>query len=336
MRDTGVNSFKKILLLRFSSIGDIVLTSPVIRVLATRYPDAEIHYATKKQFASLLQHHPSLHTLHLLEKAHKKQFEEQLIHEGFDLVVDLHNNLRTRLLLYKIKCKVVIKFDKLNRQKWLAVRTGNVSVLPKKHLVDRYFDALKKIGVENDGKGLDFYTGATTLSEDIRANLPAEPYLAIAIGGQHATKRFPLNQWIRVLSRSPYPVVILGGVGDMEMAEAIVQNLPSPQMVNLCGQLSITESALVIQNAVKIITNDTGLMHIAAAFELPIISLWGNTVPEFGMYPYFKENSSSAMQSHRLEVKGLACRPCSKIGFEICPQGHFDCMNKIEWNDSYF
>jgi ADP-heptose:LPS heptosyltransferase len=317
-------------------MGDIVLTSPVIRTISKTYPDAQIHYATKVQFASLLQHHPSIHTLHLLDKKNKKAFEKALIAVGFDTIIDLHNNLRTRLIAHKIKGAKVLRFDKLNWQKWIAVRTGSTYFLPTKHLVDRYFDSLQAIGVCNDGLGLDFYMDSDPLPTAVAQNIPSQPYLAIAIGGQHFTKRLPLEKWEEILNNCPFPVVVLGAKEDNDLAEQLCKTTKGSPRINLCGKTNILQSAKVLKGAYKLISNDTGLMHIGAAFDMPILSLWGNTIPAFGMYPYYPEGSKAALQSNRLEVEGLSCRPCSKIGHDSCPQGHFECMYKIEWNDKYF
>jgi ADP-heptose:LPS heptosyltransferase len=117
---------------------------------------------------------------------------------------------------------------------------------------------------------------------------------------------------------------LLGGKEDAAIAEQVYQ-LHKNNTINLCGKLNLNQSASIIQQSHKVITSDTGLMHIAAAYKKDIISLWGNTIPEFGMGPYFAGKNSQI-----LEVKNLSCRPCSKLGYKKCPKGHFKCMNDIE------
>ena len=122
----------------------------------------------------------------------------------------------------------------------------------------------------------------------------------------------------------------MGGKEEKEIGERL-NNLYPEKIINYCGKININESAYVVKNAACVITHDTGMMHIAAAFKKRIISVWGNTIPEFGMYPYFgSKNTDAELHSNIIEVKGLSCRPCSKIGFAKCPKGHFKCMNEID------
>ena len=145
----------------------------------------------------------------------------------------------------------------------------------------------------------------------------------MVFGGQHATKILPIDRLQEVCQQVKLPVVLIGGPEDKSRGEEIAQN--QTEVFNTCGDLSINHSAFLIKHAQKVITHDTGMMHIAAAFKKKIISIWGNTVPDFCMYPYMSDK-----QSKILEVKNLSCRPCSKIGYKKCPKGHFKCMNQID------
>ena len=150
-----------------------------------------------------------------------------------------------------------------------------------------------------------------------------ERFIAFAIGAQFATKILPTDKIIELINKIDVPCVLLGGPTDAERAEEICEKTFGKQLINLVGQISLLESAGVLQKAVLVITHDTGLMHFASAFKVPTVSIWGNTVPELGMYPYMNSDQYSIHQ-----VVELSCRPCSKIGFERCPKGHFSCMNK--------
>lgn len=270
----------------------------------------------------MFETNPYLSQVHYLDKG-LAELLPVLKKERYDLVIDLHNNLRS----LKIKRKLGVpshSFPKLNLQKWLLVNF-RVNLLPPVHIVDRYLDTLKDLLVENDGKGLDYYLPeATSLPETVA--LP-DQYVAFAIGGQHATKQLPAEKIVSVIAGMEIPVVLLGGKEDTVKGEGIEKALPDRQVINLCGALTLHQSALVVKKSTVVITHDTGLMHIAAAFDKPVLSVWGNTVPAFGMYPYFAENSSAAEVSQVFEVQGLPCRPCSKIGYDACPRGHFKCMN---------
>ncbi len=152
-----------------------------------------------------------------------------------------------------------------------------------------------------------------------------QKFIAVVIGAQHATKRLPVDKLTELCRKIKGPVVLLGGPEDKERAEEIA-HAAGENVFNGCGRFKLDESAFLISKAQKVVTHDTGLMHIAAAFNKPIVSVWGNTVPEFGMYPYKTDHSKI------IQVNGLSCRPCSKIGFNSCPKGHFKCMNLIDLN----
>ena len=318
---------KKILIIRFSSIGDIVLTTPVIRCLKTQLPDSEIHYLTKKQNGSLLQENPFITRTWLYEK-NFKELLTRLKAEKFDFIVDLHKNLRSFYILLHLR-KPYGTFQKLNLKKWMIVNL-RIDRLPSIHIVDRYFTAVKSLGIINDQKGLDYFIPS---GEEVDLSVLPDPFrpgfIAFVIGGKHATKMFPEDKVVEVCQKLSRPVVLLGGKEDVERGNRIEQ-LAGSTVFNACGRFSINQSASLIRQADKVITNDTGLMHIAAAFGKTILSICGNTIPEFGMVPYLegKENAVSRI----FEVKGLSCRPCSKIGFEKCPKGHFRCMNEQDVN----
>jgi len=300
----------KVLVVRFSSIGDIVLTTPVLRCLHTQVPGVEIHYLTKKSFVGLLEHNPYVHKIWGLDSDFG-ELMKQLRSEKFDFIVDLHNNLRSK----RVSLTLLIPYkrvNKLNWQKWRLVKLKQ-DAMPDVHIVDRYLDVAQKFNVQNDDKGLDFFVPPDT---QLPAELPSD-FVCFAIGGQHQTKKLPIKKMIELCNGISSLVVLIGGKEDVEA----IQNHCN-RVLDLSGKLSINQSALVIKNATTVISHDTGMMHIAAAYKKKVISIWGNTVPQFGMYPY-KASPDSVM----FEVPDLSCRPCSKIGYESCPKGHFNCMN---------
>lgn len=311
---------KKILLIRFSSIGDIVLISPVIRALKTQL-DCELHILTKVKYKGIYDSNPYVDRIHVFEKKTEDAIPK-LRQEHFDFVVDLQKNLRSLRVKKSLK-KPFSSFPKLNWEKWLLVNF-KINKLTNTHIVDRYFSAVEGLGVKNDGKGLDFFIPeADFINLKEYPPLKEKAYVGIVIGGQYQTKMFPEEKTSRVINRLPWPVVLLGGPEDREKGEAIRAMSENKQVLNACGKLSLNQSASLVRQAAIIITNDTGLMHIAAAFKKPVISIWGNTIPEFGMSPYEPHNREKVVIA---EVKGLKCRPCSKIGYSKCPKGHFKCM----------
>jgi len=307
----------KILILRFSSIGDIVLTSPVVRCIKTQFPEHQIHFATKANFKTLLIRNPYIDKIHCLDNDISTLISE-LKAEKFDLILDLHRNLRTRIIRTKLRVKTYA-FDKLNLEKWMMVNL-KINMLPYEHIVDRYLYTAAELKVQNDGKGLDYFIDPNCSISEF--NLP-QSYHVYALGAQHSTKKLPLHKQIELLQNINHPVVLIGGKEDEAAGNALAE--VAPNAINLCGQLSIDQSALLMQGSEKVIAHDTGMMHIAAALKKPIVSIWGNTIPEFGMGPYYGKHPLSE-ENLILEVSDLRCRPCSKIGYNECPKGHFKCM----------
>lgn len=317
---------QKILIIRFSSIGDIVLTTPVIRCLKEQLEGVEIHYLTKTAFASILESNPHIDKLYTIQKDVSECLED-LRAENYDHVVDLHNNLRTAIVKRGLKRPTSV-LNKINFQKWLKVNF-KIDRLPNVHIVERYLKTVENFGVSNDGKGLDYFIPDHDIV-DLKS-LPADHqngYIGFVIGAKFATKRMPVKKIISICKSLDRPIVLLGGKEDVINAEEIKREVGN-NIYNACGIYNINQSASVVKQAKKIITHDTGLMHIAAAFQKEIISIWGNTIPEFGMYPYSTghgENEAGKI----IEIKDLDCRPCSKIGFKKCPKGHFKCMENLD------
>jgi len=329
----------KILIIRFSSIGDIVLTTPVVRVLKTQLDNPEIHYATKKQFAGLLTENPYVDKVHILD-AKLWPLIKTLREEKFDCIVDLHNNLRTRIIKLSMNVKAY-SFDKLNWEKWLLVNL-KINRLPSLHIVDRYLAAAIPLGIKNDSLGLDYFIPQ-------QDEVPIEwiplthrnGYVAYAIGGQHGTKKLPVKRMIELCDKINRPIILLGGKEDFSDGEQVRLFFEKSErsssddnehlsatldkrsvIYNACGKFNLNQSASIVKKATHVFTHDTGMMHVAAAFKKEVFSIWGNTIPLFGMYPY--RTKFTVLENNKLD-----CRPCSKIGYNKCPKGHFNCMQKI-------
>ena len=314
----------KFLIIRFSSIGDIVLTTPVIRCLKKQVPDAEVHFLTKDAFRSIVEHNPYIDKLHVWAHSWELMVHE-LNEEQYDYIIDLHHNLKT-LRLKKALKKPSFSFYKLNVQKYIYTSI-KLNILPKVHIVDRYLDTVSSFGVKNDGVGLDYFIAPH--EETKKNDIPASHYLgyiACVIGAAHGTKRWPVEKWKEFARQMDHPIILLGGKEDAAAGKEIA-SVDDIKVYNACGKFSLNESADLVKNSKLVISNDTGLMHIAAAFKKPVVSLWGNTVPSFGMYPYYGDTHVAHTQ---LQVNKLRCRPCSKIGYDKCPLGHFKCMQRIE------
>jgi ADP-heptose:LPS heptosyltransferase len=316
---------RKILVIRFSSIGDIVLTTALLRCLNEQVRGAEIHYLTKKQHEPILRANPNIKKIWSYEH-NFTDLIPQLKSQEFDFIIDLHKNYRSAFVKSQLGVKSS-SFPKLNLRKWLTVRL-KINVLPDIHIVDRYFKAAEVLEIKNDGNGLDYFIPPE--DEVPLTSLPSTHqlgFIAVVIGGKHHTKIFPPEKIISICSELSLPLILLGGKDDHERGEQIVK-MTGQNVYNSCGLLNINQSASLIRQAQAVLTNDTGLMHVAAAMHKPIISVWGNTIPAFGMYPYLPVKFRS--DSMIVEVKGLSCRPCSKLGFMECPKKHFKCMKDID------
>ena len=217
----------------------------------------------------------------------------------------------------------------MNLIKFNSISLGfnfKINKLPALHIVDRYFKAISKFDVVPDGKGLDYFISQDD-EIDVSGYLGGKfvgGFVVFVVGAKHFTKRIPIQKIADIINNTGLPAVLLGGKTDESLAMAILEKTTNSLVKSAVGKLRLNQSASVIKQARVVVTPDTGLMHIAAAFGKKIVSLWGNTIPEFGMSPYLAHPDSKIF-----EVKELKCRPCSKIGFDKCPKKHFRCMTDI-------
>lgn len=312
----------KYLVIRFSSIGDIVLTSPVVRCLKQQVQDAEIHYLVRSKFACLADSNPYIDKIHKYS-GNYSDLIPLLRSENFDFVIDLQNNLLSYIL--KIRLSIPsFTVKKLNFLKFFFV-SFKINLMPPVHIVDRYMETVSAFDVKNDGRGLDFFIPPE--EEFDRKKFPfgsEKGYLAFVIGGSYNTKRLPAAKVRDICNNIEFPVVLLGSDKEKSDGEKIIAGSKG-NIFNYAGQTTLCQAASIVRDAQVVLTNDTGLMHVAAAFRKKILSFWGNTVPELGMSPYLPDSSSKI-----LEIKNLKCRPCSKLGYGRCPRKHFRCMNDID------
>jgi len=294
-----------------------------MRCLKKQVPTAQVHYVTKKSFRGLVDTNPYVDKVHVLGDDINTLIDE-LKQERFDYIIDLHKNLRTLRIKRALKKVPAFSFNKLNFKKWLLTAL-KINRMPKVHIVDRYLDTVKSLGVVNDGEGLDYFIPQK--DEVPYSDIPASHhagFISIVIGAALNTKKLPIEKLKELCTKLQHPIILLGGPEDKRDGELIAEVDPV-KIYNACGKFKLNESADLVRKSKFIITHDTGLMHIAAALRKRVISVWGNTVPAFGMTAYYGRHD---VQNTKYEVKGLACRPCSKIGHDKCPLGHFKCMQQ--------
>jgi len=319
----------KFLIIRLSSIGDIVLTTPVVRCMKQQLPLAEIHYLVKPKFKIVIESNPYIDKIHVLQDNWGRMIAE-LKEEKFDYIIDLHHNLRTLRIKKDLKIPS-FSVNKLNIQKLIFVKL-KWNVMPKHlHIIDRYLETVKSFGVENDGKGMDYFIPGNHEITD--KDIPASHhlgYLAIVIGASYFTKKLPVYKLQELCRSIDHPIILLGAKEEFSEAEQIA-SVDSIKVYNACGKFSLHESADLVRKSKLVIAHDTGLMHIAVALKKPVIAIWGSTTPSFGMVPYYGENylANHAQPYDDVQVHKLWCRPCTKFGRKKCPQGHFKCMKKI-------
>lgn len=311
----------KIGIIRFSSIGDIVLTMPAVHELKRIYPNSSLHYITKESFGSLVENDPAIAKVHLLDTGSDLAgLIEKLKAEQFDLIVDLHDNLRSRTICSKLKVPVKrYTKDRLRRMNYLWFKKRE----PVTPIWKRYCES--------------FSAHATV--PDFSVNLPKPtrikaveilgetPTLVIAPGSTWVTKEWPIHKYRelgKLLADQLFPVAVIGGTKDVAVQEVLAESM-GDRLIPLAGKLSITESAAIVAKAAMVLTVDTGMMHIGSAFDRPMIVLFGSTVQEFGFFPV--STRATVVQ------RDLNCRPCSHTGKKSCPKKHFNCMNEISSED---
>ncbi|MBO4654204.1 MAG: glycosyltransferase family 9 protein [Bacteroidales bacterium] len=313
----------RILIIRLGSTGDILLTTPVIRAISQQIEGAKIHFLTNRKNKELLASNPHVEKIHVYQEPVKALVDE-LKAEQFDFIVDLQHNRRTKHLCSRLN--LPCSFLKTHPfKRWMCIRL-KINTLPHKHLVERYFETVEAIGIQNDCHGLEYPIPAEDVFDT--DDLPVffeDGYVAIAMDAERATQRIPTTKIIEIATILHKPVILLGGKEVKDMGQEIVSQL-GDRAYNACGEFSFNQCASLIQQSACVLTGDSAFMHLATALNKPVCSLWGSTVPEFGKYPYLPEQR----QLFRIfEVCSLKCRPCAQLGFKKCPRRHFRCMKNI-------
>jgi ADP-heptose:LPS heptosyltransferase len=308
----------KILVIRFSSMGDIIYTTPVVRCLKKQLPEATVHFLTKPAFKYIYDNNPYVDKLLLLKQTLSETISE-IKAERYDYIIDLHNNLRTALIKLSIRVKSST-YKKQQIRKWLSLRF-NLKLVSPVHLVERYMQTVAFLGVKNDEQPIDYYIKSDYTLNKLLPLSHQLNYVVFIIGATHFTKRMPNEKIINICRGLNQPVVLLGGNDVKANGDEIASK--SDNVYNACGITTLDESVFLVSKAKSVIGFDTGLTHIAEAFDKPIASIWGGTAPELlGVQPYkVKEVLVAGID--------LPCRPCSKFGLEKCPLGHFKCMNEM-------
>ena len=325
-----MNAAKKILIIRFSSIGDILLATPFIRQTRMAFPDATIDFVVKQRFSELVRFNPHINHIYSFNEeeglAGLLEIRKQIQHQKYHYIFDLHNNLRSHIVTFGLSAPVSrIQKDKLKRA--LLVYTKINLYEEPVPIPLRYLQTGQTAGIKDDGNGLEIFWKnhiEENLFEVVQRKLLYNPFVALAPGAGFKTKRWPLDYYQQLIhlihGQKRMPVVLLG---DQEDAKRFKSLEVLPNVINLAGKLTLLESAVMISKAKFLVSNDTGLMHMATAVKTPVVAIFGSTVKEFGFFPFRSQHKVA-------ENKGLWCRPCSHIGRNRCPLGHFKCMKELK------
>ena len=317
----------RVLCVRFSSIGDVLLTTPLLRALQRRHPTDELYFVTKRAMAPLVEDNPHVSAVVALEPGERiTDLARRLRALAPTHGLDLHGSVRSRAL----RLLVPARWSGYSKRK--IARTALIAAKVDLYrtpvpVAERYFEAARAFDVTPDGGPPEFFLSAAArerMASWLRERGLGEaggggPFLAIAPGAAHATKRWPLDHW-RVLAerlrRMGFALLAVGGPDD----RALITELGAG-VVNAAGELSLQETGACLARARVVVSGDTGVMHMATGVGTPVVALFGPTVEEFGFFPY--RARATVIQ------RNLTCRPCSAMGSERCPLGHHRCLVDI-------
>lgn len=316
---TGLNEKNpnRILIIRLSSLGDVLLSSPLIRALKNQFNGVKIDFLVRSEYADAVKFNPNINIVYAISRSDKTKYLMKILKENrYDFLLDLQNNIRSRLICRSINVKTY-PFRKPNLQKYLLVKFKINRFKEIKPITRRYAESLP--GLKLDDKGLEFFVPLK-----VHSTLDSsKKYIGLCPGSKHFTKRWPPEFFVELgnsLSNMGYRILVFGGRDDKTICESVSSGISGS--LNLSNDNDLFQTAADMKNCKLIVCNDSGLMHTAAASGIPVVSIFGSSVKEFGFIPYGAPNLI-------LENNSLSCRPCSHIGRSRCPEGHFKCMREI-------
>lgn len=320
----------KILVIRLSSLGDVILTTHLLRELRKKYPDSQIDFCTKEEYSEVLEFNPNLNNVISAENeiafSKLKILRKKIKDEKYDLIVDAHNKLNTFFLRFLLPGKKQV-FRKHSLKKFMLVKL-KINLMKKLHPISsRYMEILK--GYVNGTQPVpEIYTDDIIKAEidqlAAKINPQKKEIVFIVPSSKHFTKTYPPELYaelINSMEKDKYCIILAGkGADDRNIKEILLKS--ESEIVNLCDKLSVLQLYELMRKSKIVVCGDTGPMHVAEAAGVPIVMLAGSSVKEFGFYPQTKN-------AIVLENNNIRCRPCSHIGRSSCPKGHFKCMREI-------
>ena len=333
----------RILLIRLSSLGDVLLSTPLISLLRQKYPSAKIDFVIFQEYSELIRHHPEIHQIFEINKEEGLQglnrIKKKLNSEKYDVILDIHNNFRSRWLTLRLSSFFSgTRIYRIRKQKFARFLLVKFKINVYRKLYGKIISVWEKYVRTAVHLGLnpESHTGKPDLYLPDDARLSAEKilkelnvpssYIAVAPGAMHYTKRWSAENYASVINRlfreAGQTTLLVGGVSDRQVVQGILKKVDKEAAISLAGEISLLETAAIIKNSRFLLTNDSGLMHVGSAMDIPLVAIFGSTVEEFGFFP-------AGSDINIIQNETLYCRPCSHIGRSTCPEGHFKCMEEI-------
>lgn len=323
---------KRILIIQTAFLGDVILSTPLIRALRERFPDSFISFLLIPETKKVLENNPHLNEIIVYDKRKKGgmggflDIKRKIKEREFDLSVIPHRSLRSALLAYISRIPERIGFD---RSAGSFLFTHRIVYQPYAHEVDRNLSLLASFNKYLKDRAPELFPSTEDFSYARKLLLDSGIWeeakiVGIAPGSVWATKRWLPDRFAEVadllVNKMGAKVVFLGSEDDLALCEKIAK-LMTEKSVNLAGKTDVLQSAGIISFCKVILSNDSAPVHLASAMKSPVVAIFGSTIPEFGFAPYG--------EGHLIIEKKMECRPCGIHGRIKCPKKHFRCMKEI-------
>lgn len=312
---------KQILFIQTAFLGDVILATAAIQATKATHPTAAIDVLVKKGNESLLQNNPHIRTVYVLNKEGGKykaifSLVREFRRRQYDAIINFHRFGSSGLITALSGAQASYGFRK-NPFSFFFTKRFEHGIGDGTHEIERNARLLAPIGVHDSGKPELFPNGSQRRKVQAYQH---DPYFCMAPASVWFTKQLPKDKWVELIERKgpEATIYLLGAPGDHALCESIRTELPNHHIMNLAGELSLLESAALMEGAVRNYVNDSGPLHISSAMNAPVTAFFCSTIPEFGFGPVSDD-------AQVLEVSDLACKPCGLHGYKSCPEGHFKC-----------
>ncbi|MDA3883591.1 MAG: lipopolysaccharide heptosyltransferase II [Bacteroidales bacterium] len=332
-------NISNIVIFRLSSIGDIILTSALVRCLRSTYPDAKIDFVVKRQFKHITELMPEIDTIHTFNSdggfSELLSLRTKLASKKYDVMLDIHKNWRSAFIRNTIGARRVYTFNKHTFKRYLMIRFKIDAYNIVRPVYLRFVDAAQKLGVVYDDKKTGLAIPAETQKHvdnylEDHGIKPHKPLVVLCPGASFYNKEWQKEKFLElaqiIITQKNMQVVLLGGSKEQETCTYIATTI-NQKILSVAGQFNLKESAALLNRAQATVANDTGMLHMSEALKVPVVGIYGPTVRQFGYFPVLAKSKVARVE--------LACRPCTKMGMNTCPKETFDCTQKISVSSVY-